>query len=315
MGIGNFAGASSWSRLKPERGAKQSHCMGEQLPGWSVQLGTVPAWTRAAPRPAARGIGWLLRPLYHLYEASLARQIATRPVPRHVSLILDGNRRYAAREGLPQLQEAYRRGARKLDEVIEWCIELAIPAVTLWVCSTDNLGRSPEQVAGILAAIEDKMQALATDPHVHAHRIRVRAIGRLVQLPPSTQASIRAAEEATAGYDGLLLSIAVAYGGREEIADAMRTMLSTAAEAGRTLAEAAAAVSPEAIARHLYLAGAPEPDLIIRTSGEVRLSGFLLWQSANSEFYFSDVLWPAFRKVDFMRAVRSFQERTRRFGR
>jgi short-chain Z-isoprenyl diphosphate synthase len=207
-------------------------------------------------------------------------------------------------------------GARtRLDEVIEWCIELAIPAVTLWVCSTDNLGRSPEQVAGILAAIEDKMQALATDPHVHAHRIRVRAIGRLVQLPPSTQASIRAAEEATAGYDGLLLSIAVAYGGREEIADAMRTMLSTGAEAGRTLAEAVAAVSPEAIARHLYLAGAPEPDLIIRTSGEVRLSGFLLWQSANSEFYFSDVLWPAFRKVDFMRAVRSFQERTRRFGR
>ena len=205
--------------------------MGEQLPSWSVQPGTVPAWTRAAPRPAARGIGWLLRPLYHLYEASLARQIATRPMPRHVGRFSTATAGMRHARGCRTFRKPIAGARTSSTRSSNGASRLAIPAVTLWVCSTDNLGRSPEQVAGILAAIEDKMQALATDPHVHAHRIRVRAIGRLVQLPPSTQASIRAAEEATAGYDGLLLSIAVAYGGREEIADAMRTMLSTAAEA------------------------------------------------------------------------------------
>jgi short-chain Z-isoprenyl diphosphate synthase len=145
--------------------------------------------------------------------------------------------------------------------------------------------------------------------------VRVQAIGRLAELPAATLAAIRAAEEATRGHDGMLLSIAAAYGGREEIADAVRSMAAAALARGETLERFAAAVSPEGIGRHLYLAGAPEPDLIIRTSGEVRLSGLLLWQSATSEFYFSDVLWPAFRRIDFLRAIRSFQERKRRFGR
>lgn len=199
--------------------------------------------------------------------------------------------------------------------MIEWCVELAIPALTLWVCSTDNLTRPTDQVAGIFTAIEDKMRALASDPHVHRHRIRVQAIGRLGLLPPGMQAALKAAEEATADYRGMLISIAVAYGGREEIADAVRAMLLSAERAGTTLAGVARTVSPDDIARHLYLAEVPEPDLIIRTSGEVRLSGFLLWQSASSEFYFSDVLWPEFRRIDFLRAIRSFQQRSRRFGR
>ena len=260
---------------------------------------------KAMARPAA----------YALYERRLAEQVSRRPPPRHIGFVLDGNRRYAVREGLTHASEAYQLGAQKLDQVIEWCIALAIPAVTLWVCSTENLTRPADQVAGILAAVEDKMRALAKDPHIHSHRIRVQAIGRIELLPPATQAAIRAAEQATAGYDGMLLSIAVAYGGREEIADAVRAMLRSADQRGETLAELAQTVSPDAIARHLYLAAAPEPDLIIRTSGEVRLSGFLLWHSANSEFYFCDVLWPAFRRIDFLRAVRSFQERSRRFGR
>lgn len=218
--------------------------------------------------------------------------------------------------GLADPREIYALGAHKLDDVLDWCAELAIPAVTLWVCSTDNLAaRSSDQVAGILQAVEDKLRALAGDPRIHRRRVRVRAIGRLEQLPASTREAICAAEAATAGYDALLLSIAVAYGGREEIADAVRAVLHEAERAGMTLPEAADAVTPEAIERHLYLAGAPDPDLLIRTSGELRLSGFLLWQSARSEFYFSDVLWPRFRKIDFLRAVRSFQDRMRRFGR
>ena len=256
----------------------------------------------------------MVAPAYAVYERLLARQVSRQPPPRHVGLILDGNRRYARREGLFAEQEAYRLGAGKLDSVIEWCMRLAIPAVTLWVCSPENLGRPPDQVAGILSAIEGKMRSLASDPQVHRHRIRVQAIGRLALLPPTARESIHLAEQATAGYDGMLLSIAAAYGGREEIADAVRAMLAEAGQRGATLADLARTVSPDDIARHLYLAGAPEPDLIIRTSGEVRLSGFLLWQSATSEFYFSDVLWPEFRKIDFLRAIRSFQQRNRRFG-
>ena len=288
---------------------------GDGVAARTPRIGILSRRSAAFPHPARAVIDGLKRPLYRLYEARLARQVALRPVPRHVGLILDGNRRYAVREGLPAAQDAYRLGARKLDAIVEWCLELGIPAVTLWVFSTDNFARPPEQIAGILAAIEEKMQRLALDPHLHARRVRVRAIGRIADLPASTRASIRAAEQATAGYDGMRLSIAVAYGGHEEIADAVRTLLSQADAEGRTLAETAASISPESIARHLYLADTPEPDLIIRTSGEVRLSGFLLWQSARSEFYFTDVLWPAFRKIDFLRAVRAFQARKRRFGR
>ena len=255
------------------------------------------------------------RPLYVLYEQRLLKQLVQRPLPRHVGLVLDGNRRHAQQAGLADPHAIYALGARKLDDVLDWCAELAIPAVTLWVCSTDNMARSSDEVAGIMRAVEDKLRALAADPQIHSRRVRVRAIGRLQQLPASTREAIEAAEAATVGYDALLLSIAVAYGGREEIADAVRAMLTDAHSRGATLAEAAEAVTPEAIDRHLYQPDAPEPDLLIRTSGELRLSGFLLWQSARSEFYFSDVLWPRFRKVDFLRALRSFGDRTRRFGR
>ena len=284
--------------------------------GVTPRAPTAGDWRRRLQSAVRTSIKALVRPIvYALYERRLVRQVARRAPPRHIGFVLDGNRRYAQREGLPHAGEAYRLGAQKLDQVIEWCVALGIPAVTLWVCSTENLTRPADQVASILAAVEDKMRALAQDPHIHSHRVRVQAIGRIELLPPATRAAILAAEQATAGYDGMLLSIAVAYGGREEIADAVRAMLCSAAQRGETLAELARSVSPEDIARHLYLAAAPEPDLIIRTSGEVRLSGFLLWHSANSEFYFSDVLWPAFRRIDFLRAVRAFQDRNRRFGR
>lgn len=256
----------------------------------------------------------MLRLLYYLYSRRLSREIAARPTPQHVGIILDGNRRHGRTRGLTDSQEIYGLGASKLDEVLDWCAELGIPTVTLWVFSTDNFRRPAAEVSGILAAIRSKLCALARDPAIHRRRVHVRAIGRLAMLPEPVTAAIAAAEAATAGYDGMELNIAVAYGGRQEISDAVRGLLSCAAERGLSFAEAIESVSPEAIAGHLYTAGLPDPDLIIRTSGEIRLSGFLLWQSAYSEFYFCDVPWPAFRKVDFLRAVRSYQHRRRRFG-
>jgi len=252
--------------------------------------------------------------LYRLYERRLLRQLRSEPMPHHVGIILDGNRRHGRSVGITEPKEVYGLGAQKLDDVLEWCAELGIPAITLWVLSTDNFRRPFEEVSGIFAAIAAKLTALAHHPAIHSERVRVRAIGRLSLLPEPVVAAINAAEQATAGYDGMELNIAVAYGGRQEIADAVRGLLQDLQAKGASLPDAIDAVTLEAISGHLYTAGMPDPDLIIRTSGEIRMSGFLLWQSAHSEFYFTDVLWPAFRKVDFLRAVRAYQARLRRFG-
>lgn len=257
----------------------------------------------------------LLGPLYRLYERRLLAEIRANPLPHHVGIILDGNRRYGQEHGLTDPRHLYEPGVEKLDEVLAWCSDLAIPAVTFWVCSTDNLARPPEQVSGILAAIEAKLGALATDPRVHARRVRVDAIGRLDLLPPSTLAAIAAAKQATEGYGNLLLTIAIGYGGREEVIDAVRALLADGGGNGVAREEVIARITPEALRQYLYMPAAPDPDLIIRTSGEIRLSGFLLWQSAYSEFYFTDVYWPDFRKIDLLRAIRSFQNRDRRFER
>jgi short-chain Z-isoprenyl diphosphate synthase len=255
------------------------------------------------------------RLLYYLYERRLLRQVRERPSPRHVGIILDGNRRFAREQGVADPHAIYALGADKLGEVLEWSVELGIPAVTLWAFSVENFGRPAPEVSGILAAVEKKLLHLADDPLVHRCRIRVRAMGKLELLPDSTLAAIQAAEEATAQYSTIVLTLAIAYGGREEIADAVRALLREEVKRGRSLEEVVEAITQNEIRRYLYTADLPDPDLIIRTSGEERLSGFLLWQSAYSEYYFSDVHWPAFRKIDFLRAVRAFQQRDRRFGR
>ncbi len=255
-----------------------------------------------------------MRIVYLLYERWLLRHIKQQPVPRHVGLILDGNRRYGHRLGITDPHSIYALGARKLDDVLDWCAELNIPTVTLWVFSPDNFARPQEEVSGIFAAIESKLAALAHDPKIHQRRVRVRAIGDLALIPESTLSVIQATEQATRGYGAMDLNIAVAYGGRREIVAAVRAALADMATGPASFHEAIERLTPEVIAKHLYTAGLPDPDLIIRTSGEIRLSGFLLWQSAHSEFYFSDVNWPAFRRVDFLRAIRAFQGRKRRFG-
>lgn len=254
------------------------------------------------------------RLLYYLYARRLEAELRRRPIPRHVGIILDGNRRWARAQGHRDPVEGYRVGAEKLDEVLAWCDELGIPAVTLWACSTENLARAPEEVRGLLAVVEAKLDAIATDPDIRRRRVRVRTVGKLELLPDSTLAAARRAEVATAGHTGPVLTFALAYGGRQEIADAVRRLIVDRAKQGVSTEEIAEAVTQEEIARYLYAADLPDPDLIIRTSGEVRLSGFLLWQSAYSEFYFCDVCWPAFRKIDFLRAIRSYQQRERRFG-
>jgi len=153
------------------------------------------------------------------------------------------------------------------------------------------------------------------DPYIHLRKIRVRGVGRLELLPDATLSALRAAESATARYAGIHLSIAAAYGGRQEITDAVQAFLREQQARGKSLEETIPEVTPQTLCRYLYAPDLPDPELIIRTSGEIRLSGFLLWQSAYSEFYFTDVFWPAMRKIDFLRAVRAFQQRRRRFGR
>jgi short-chain Z-isoprenyl diphosphate synthase len=270
---------------------------------------TAAGWNEGSPVPL------LLQALYYLYQRRLMAQIRVGPMPRHIGIILDGNRRYGAERGLTEAREIYRLGARKLDDILGWCSNLRIPAITLWVLSTDNLTRPADQVSGILGAVESKLNALASDPRIHRRRVRVRAVGRIDILPESTQRAIEATELATTGYDAMVLTIAVAYGGREEVADAVKAMLRDKSKVGMELTEVIDEVTPTLIGRYLYTVDLPDPDLIIRTSGEIRLSGFLMWQSAYSEYYFTDVYWPAFRKIDLLRAIRDFQRRKRRFGR
>jgi short-chain Z-isoprenyl diphosphate synthase len=231
-------------------------------------------------------------------------------MPEHVGVILDGNRRWASAMGYSDAAEGHRRGAEKIDELLWWCDALGIAVVTLWLLSTENLSRDPEEVGALLAIIEDKVRGLAAD-----ERWRIRALGNLDLLPDSTREVLREAEQATREHGGRILNVAVGYGGRQEIADAITRLMETYAAEGLTLDEAAKKVAPDEISRFLYTAGLPDPDLVIRTSGEVRLSGFLLWQSAHSEYYFCDPYWPDFRRIDFLRAVRAYQQRQRRFGR
>ncbi len=252
----------------------------------------------------------LPRPLYGVYEGRLAASLANQRLPCHVGVILDGNRRWARSFGEPAAT-GHRKGADKIMEFLGWCEELGIEIATLWMLSTDNLGRRADELADLLSIIEDAVSELAA-----TGRWRVRVVGRLDLLPDEVAAALRAAEDATRSIkDGLQVNVAVGYGGRDEIADAVRAALKERLEAGQTLDEVARSIEADDIAAHLYTRGQPDPDLVIRTSGEQRLGGFLLWQSAHSEFYFCEAYWPDFRRVDFLRALRSYSLRERRLGR
>ena len=246
--------------------------------------------------------------VYGLYERRLAATLPPSVVPRHVGVILDGNRRWARASGAGAA-EGHRAGADRILDFLGWCEDAGVERVTLWLLSTDNLARPAQELSDLLEIIEDVVGRLAA-----ARRWRVHPVGALDLLPAPTARRLKEHEEATRGIQGLHVNVAIGYGGRREIADAVRALLHDQAQRGRSIEELAEILDVEHIAEHLYTRGQPDPDLVIRTSGEQRLSGFLLWQSAHSEFYFCEALWPDFRKVDFLRALRSYSQRHRRFG-
>lgn len=229
-------------------------------------------------------------------------------MPRHVGVMTDGNRRWARSAGHTDVSKGHKKGADKIFELLAWCKQAGVEVVTLWLLSTDNLSRPGDELGPLLRIIEDTVTELVTQ------RWHVNPVGALDLLPSETSRVLKDAANATADCPGLLVNVAVCYGGRLEIADAVRSLLQEHATRGTTIEELAEILDVEQIARHLYTAGQPDPDLVIRTSGEQRLGGFLLWQSVHSEFYFCDAYWPAFRKVDFLRALRSYAARHRRFG-
>jgi len=245
---------------------------------------------------------------YRLYEHRLEASLSPQSIPRHVGVMCDGNRRWARSAGLADVSSGHQAGADKIFEVLQWCRQSGVEVVTLWLLSTDNLARPAAELEPLLRIIEDTVCELA------AQQWHVNPMGALDLLPADTARVLKDAAEATAGQTGLLVNVAVGYGGRREIADAVRSLLQEHATRGTTIEELAEILDVEHIAEHLYTAGQPDPDLVIRTSGEQRLGGFLLWQSAHSEFYFCDAYWPAFRRVDFLRALRSYAARQRRFG-
>jgi short-chain Z-isoprenyl diphosphate synthase len=245
-----------------------------------------------------------------VYERRLARALEGADIPRHVGVIMDGNRRWARAIGLEDVAHGHRRGADKIVDLLGWCDDVGVSVVTLFMLSTDNLRRSESELSALLRIIED----VAVDLSGPGRRWKVRAMGTPEVLPPETVAVLKQAEEDTRDRPGATVNLAVGYGGRQEIADAVRSLLAEHAERGTSLDELVEALEVEHIAEHLYTRGQPDPDLVIRTSGEQRLSGFLLWQTANTEFHFTDVYWPDFRRVDFLRALRDYSARHRRFG-
>lgn len=260
----------------------------------------------ARVRTAARHV--LRSGLEGIYQRRLVTAVDTARTPRHVAVILDGNRRWARASGF-EPRSGHQAGADKVLELMEWCEQADVERVTLWMLSTDNLARPAKELEPLLAIIEDTVERLARDG-----RWRVHPVGALDLLPDSTRRALEAAASGTSGCDGLHVNVAVGYGGRREIADAVRSLLAEHAARGTTLDELVEVLDVEHIAEHLYTAGQPDPDLVIRTSGEQRLSGFLMWQSVHSEFYFCEAYWPDFRRVDFLRALRAYAERERRFG-
>jgi len=245
-----------------------------------------------------------------VYEKILWRQIKDGKMPEHLAVILDGNRRFARQLGL-DVWVGHRYGAEKVRDFLEWAWDAGIKIVTLYAFSTENFMRSKKEVDEIMKLAEEKFEEILREAKIHKYRVRIKAIGRIHLLPKRVQEAIRRAEEATKHYDKFLLNIAIGYGGRAEIVDAIKE-IAKKVKSGEIDVED---IDEKLIEKHLYTSGIPDPSLIIRTSGEERLSGFLLWQSAYSELYFCDVFWPAMRKIDFWRALRTYQMRERRFGR
>ena len=251
--------------------------------------------------------------LYGLYQKRLRRYLSDlgpESLPRHVAMIIDGNRRWARQAGMATVGHGHRAGAAKMREFLEWCDGLGIEVVTLYLLSSDNLTNRPSSELSELIEI---IAELADDLSRYRDW-RVKHVGSTAGLPEQLVAALADAEKRTAGNEGLHINLAVGYGGRKEITDAMRSIVAAHSAEGGSLETLADLLTPDLIGEHLYTGGQPDPDLVIRTSGEQRLSDFMLWQSAHSEFYFVEALGPDLREVDFLRAMRDYSRRHRRYG-
>jgi len=243
-------------------------------------------------------------------ERRLKERVLSNPLPHHVAIIMDGNRRYAKNLGLSE-EEAYIRGKEKVEDVLEWCLELGIKILTVYAFSTENFKRSKKELDILFRLFRQAMEDTCHDERIHKNGVRVNVMGKLELLPKDVRDAAEKLMEKTKNYRNYVLNIALAYGGRQEIVDAIREIARKVRE-GKIDPED---VDERTVSSHLYTKDVPDPDLILRTSGEERISNFLLWQLAYSELYFADVYWPAFKKEDFLRAILTYQQRKRRFGR
>jgi tritrans,polycis-undecaprenyl-diphosphate synthase [geranylgeranyl-diphosphate specific] len=250
--------------------------------------------------------------VYSIYNRWLKETIDRSEKPNHIGVIMDGNRRWAReRDMIPW--EGHWEGADKVEEFLEWCLELGIKTITLYSFSTENFQRDKDEVDELFKLFETMLERVIESDTIHKHKVRIRAIGRIETLPERIQILVRKVEDSTSEYDSYYLNVAIAYGGRAEIVDAVR-LISEKVKSGQLDPNE---INEQVVEANLYTSHLPypDPDIIIRTSGESRLSNFLVWQSAYSELFLLDVFWPSFRKIDLMRAIRGYQMRRRRFGR
>ncbi len=251
----------------------------------------------------------ILAPVYRVYGERLLRQVQSRVPPVHIGFILDGNRRFAAQKGV-KAHIGHYFGANKVEELLEWCLESNIKVVTMYAFSTENVKREKQEVDNIMELAKERFEKLISDERIHRNKVRVTVLGHIEKLPPAVQESLHNAMERTKGYDAFYLNVCMAYGSKSEVVDAVKAI-------GKEIREGVLEpddITYETIHDHLLTSDVPDPDLIIRTGGEARLSNFLLLQSAYAELFFTDVYLPAFRKIDFLRIIRDFQRRDRRYG-
>ena len=253
--------------------------------------------------------GLLTNKVYSIYEERLEKEVAGKPVPKHIAIIMDGNRRYAREQGL-EAKEGHIAGKEKIKDVLEWCMKMGVRTLTVYAFSTENFNRSEDEVSFLMELIGNSLRELADDSHIIENRVRLRAIGERDVVPEDMLEAIEYAERKTADFDSYFFNMAIAYGGRQEIVNAVKDISTRVASGDLDVED----IDENTISDCLYTYDLPDPDLVLRTSGEFRLSNFLLWQLAYSELYFTDVYWPSFRYIDFLRAIRSYQQRARRFG-
>lgn len=250
------------------------------------------------------------KPFYDLYEWYISKDLRLDEMPKHVAITMDGNRRYARIRGNMTPLDGHKHGRNTLEDFLQWCVDLGIEIVTVYAFSSKNFNRPSDEVEGLMMLFKENFEGIAQNEKIHKNEVRVKAVGQLDLLPEDVREAINVAENSTASNKKMILNIAIGYDGRLEIVDTLKK-ISRKVQAGELDPED---INEDTVNENLYTAGLADPNIIIRTSGEERFSGFLLWQASYSELYFCDSYWPSFRKVDFLRALRSYQQRERRFG-